>query len=115
MVKKRLHIPTYALRERATIITQTPMRVTLGGGGTDVIWYSRIRGGAWISAAIDRAVTTFPCSVFLMKLSYDLPTLSSARWTPSGAPVILTLSSVSAMSVLFAALVVVPDHALAIG
>jgi len=59
MVKKRLRIPTYALRERATIITQTPMRVTLGGGGTDVIWYSRIRGGAWISAAIDKFVFIF--------------------------------------------------------
>lgn len=39
-----------------TIITQTPMRITLGGGGTDVYWYSKLRGGAWISAAIDKYV-----------------------------------------------------------
>lgn len=38
------------------IITQTPMRITLGGGGTDVIWYSKLRGGAWISAAINKYV-----------------------------------------------------------
>ena len=38
------------------IMTQTPMRITLGGGGTDVVWYSRQRGGAWISAAINAYV-----------------------------------------------------------
>lgn len=38
------------------IVTQTPMRITLGGGGTDVIWYSKLKGGAWISAAIDKYV-----------------------------------------------------------
>lgn len=38
------------------IITRTPMRITLGGGGTDVTWYSRLRGGAWISAAIDKYI-----------------------------------------------------------
>lgn len=37
-------------------ITQTPMRITLAGGGTDVYWYSRIRGGDWISAAINKYV-----------------------------------------------------------
>lgn len=41
-------------RERAIIITQTPMRVTLAGGGTDVDWYSNKKGGAWISASINR-------------------------------------------------------------
>jgi len=41
-------------RDRAVIITQTPMRITLAGGGTDVNWYSNIRGGAWISASINR-------------------------------------------------------------
>lgn len=40
----------------ASVITQTPMRITLGGGGTDVLWYSRLKMGAWISAAIDRYV-----------------------------------------------------------
>lgn len=38
------------------IITQTPMRITLAGGGTDVYWYSHLRGGSWISAAIDKYV-----------------------------------------------------------
>lgn len=38
------------------IVTQTPMRITLGGGGTDVIWYSKLKGGSWISAAIDKYV-----------------------------------------------------------
>lgn len=41
-------------RQRAIIITQTPMRITLAGGGTDVNWYSSINGGAWISAAFNR-------------------------------------------------------------
>ena len=43
----------------ALIITQTPMRITLGGGGTDVLWYSRLKGGAWISAAINKYVYIF--------------------------------------------------------
>lgn len=38
------------------IVTRAPMRVTLGGGGTDVVWYSRLKGGAWTSAAIDKYV-----------------------------------------------------------
>ncbi|OGK21595.1 hypothetical protein A3C23_01795 [Candidatus Roizmanbacteria bacterium RIFCSPHIGHO2_02_FULL_37_13b] len=41
------------------IITKTPMRITLAGGGTDVLWYSRLHGGAWISAAIDKYVYIF--------------------------------------------------------
>ena len=46
----------HCLRDRAVIITQTPMRITLAGGGTDVDWYSNIRGGAWISASINRYI-----------------------------------------------------------
>lgn len=42
--------------KKALIVTRTPMRITLGGGGTDVIWYSRLRGGAWISGAINKYV-----------------------------------------------------------
>lgn len=38
------------------IVTRAPMRITLGGGGTDVMWYSKLRGGAWISASINRYV-----------------------------------------------------------
>lgn len=49
----------YHQRNRATIITQTPMRITLAGGGTDVLWYSHLRGGAWISGAIDKYVFVF--------------------------------------------------------
>ncbi|MBI5452555.1 galactokinase, partial [Candidatus Gottesmanbacteria bacterium] len=30
-----------------------------GGGGTDVLWYSSLRGGAWISAAINKYVFIF--------------------------------------------------------
>ncbi len=52
-------LPDYTQRERATIITQTPMRITLAGGGTDVLWYSRLRGGAWISGAINKFVFIF--------------------------------------------------------
>lgn len=42
------------LRERAVIITQTPMRITLAGGGTDVNWYSNLYGGEWVSASFNR-------------------------------------------------------------
>lgn len=47
------------MKSKAFIITQTPMRITLGGGGTDVLWYSKLRGGAWISAAINKYVYIF--------------------------------------------------------
>lgn len=49
----------YTKRERATIITQTPMRIPLAGGGTDVLWYSKLKGGAWISAGINKYVFCF--------------------------------------------------------
>lgn len=45
-------------RRRTRIVAQAPMRITMGGGGTDVLWYSRLKGGAWISAAIDLSVQT---------------------------------------------------------
>ena len=38
------------------IITQTPLRVSIGGGGTDLPWYYERHGGLVISAAIDRYV-----------------------------------------------------------
>ena len=38
------------------IITRTPLRITLGGGGTDLPSYYRSRGGFVISAAINRYV-----------------------------------------------------------
>lgn len=36
------------------IISRTPMRITMAGGGTDLLWYAKLRGGAWISAGIDK-------------------------------------------------------------
>jgi D-glycero-alpha-D-manno-heptose-7-phosphate kinase len=38
------------------IITRSPLRITLGGGGTDLPSYYRRRGGLLIAAAIDRYV-----------------------------------------------------------
>jgi D-glycero-alpha-D-manno-heptose-7-phosphate kinase len=52
--KKTKETARHSTRQRAVIITQTPMRVTLAGGGTDVGWYSNEKGGAWISATINR-------------------------------------------------------------
>lgn len=43
------------------ILTKTPMRITLAGGGTDVLWYSKQRGGAWISAAINKYIYITVC------------------------------------------------------
>jgi D-glycero-alpha-D-manno-heptose-7-phosphate kinase len=38
------------------IITRSPLRITLGGGGTDLPSYYRNHGGFLISAAIDKYV-----------------------------------------------------------
>jgi len=38
------------------IITRSPLRITLGGGGTDLPSYYREHGGFVISAAIDKYV-----------------------------------------------------------
>jgi D-glycero-alpha-D-manno-heptose-7-phosphate kinase len=38
------------------IIVRSPLRITLGGGGTDLPSYYRNHGGALISAAIDKYV-----------------------------------------------------------
>lgn len=38
------------------IITRSPLRITLGGGGTDIPSYYQLKGGFFISAAIDRFV-----------------------------------------------------------
>lgn len=38
------------------IITQTPLRISIGGGGTDLPWYYERFGGLVISAAINRYV-----------------------------------------------------------
>src|ERR1041384_5128900 len=44
------------LRESAMIITRSPLRISLGGGGTDLPSYYREHGGFVISAAIDKYV-----------------------------------------------------------
>ncbi len=36
------------------IITRTPMRITIAGGGTDLLWYAQKRGGAWVSATLNK-------------------------------------------------------------
>jgi D-glycero-alpha-D-manno-heptose-7-phosphate kinase len=38
------------------IITRSPLRITLGGGGTDLPSYYREHGGFLIAAAIDKYV-----------------------------------------------------------
>jgi D-glycero-alpha-D-manno-heptose-7-phosphate kinase len=38
------------------IITRTPLRITLGGGGTDIPEYYQKNGGFWISATIDKYI-----------------------------------------------------------
>ena len=58
MTKNKI-LNNHQTRQRATIITQTPMRITLAGGGSDVLWYSKLKGGAWISAGIDKYVFVF--------------------------------------------------------
>src|SRR5258707_8970465 len=46
------HLDTRALM----IITRTPLRISIGGGGTDLPSYYRRFGGALISSAIDKYV-----------------------------------------------------------
>ena len=90
-MKIQRRIPTYALRERATIITQTPMRITLGGGGTDVLWYSKLRGGSWISAGIDKYVFIFLNKTedpFLIKASHGIEAVMSNDYNDISNPII---------------------------
>src|SRR3982074_3770625 len=50
--------PSTDLRKRTTnsvIMTRTPLRISLGGGGTDLPSYYREFGGFLIAAAIDKA------------------------------------------------------------
>ena len=42
---------------RQSVIIKTPLRISLGGGGTDLPYYSKVRGGFLITAAIDEYVT----------------------------------------------------------
>ena len=47
---------TISRRETSMIITRSPLRITLGGGGTDLPSYYREHGGFLIAAAIDKYV-----------------------------------------------------------
>ena len=42
---------------KSLVISQTPYRISLGGGGTDLPFYSRERGGTLISATINQYLT----------------------------------------------------------
>lgn len=84
-------LPDYTRRERATIITQTPMRITLGGGGTDVLWYSRLRGGAWISAAINKYVFVLINKTedpYLIKASHGFEAIMTHDYRKIAVPII---------------------------
>jgi len=48
----------------STVVARTPLRVSLGGGGTDLPSYYRERGGFVVSAAIDRYVYMLVTSGF---------------------------------------------------
>jgi len=41
------------VKPRHAVITRTPLRISLGGGGTDLPFYYSLKGGLLISAAID--------------------------------------------------------------
>jgi galactokinase/mevalonate kinase-like predicted kinase len=45
------------------IITRSPLRVSLGGGGTDLPSYYREFGGFLVAAAIDKYVYRFACDI----------------------------------------------------
>ena len=46
--------PGRAPRDRPMLITRTPLRISIGGGGTDLPSFYRRRGGFVVSAAINR-------------------------------------------------------------
>jgi D-glycero-alpha-D-manno-heptose-7-phosphate kinase len=50
------HITLNAIGKLTMIITQTPLRISLAGGGTDFPQYYERRGGAVLSTAIDKYV-----------------------------------------------------------
>jgi len=45
-----------SIKGQAVIIARSPLRITLGGGGTDLASYYREHGGFLIAAAVDRYV-----------------------------------------------------------
>src|SRR5207249_1094836 len=55
-------------RHPPVIIARSPLRVSLGGGGTDLPSYYREYGGFLIAAAIDKAVYVTVHRTFLSEL-----------------------------------------------
>src|SRR6516164_11280221 len=49
-------VSVFDSRVREMIITRSPLRISLGGGGTDLPSYYRDHGGFLIAAAIDKYV-----------------------------------------------------------
>jgi D-glycero-alpha-D-manno-heptose-7-phosphate kinase len=58
------HARTITLRPVTTAVTRAPLRVALGGGGTDLPSYYREHGGFVVSTAIDRYVQMLVSSSF---------------------------------------------------
>jgi D-glycero-alpha-D-manno-heptose-7-phosphate kinase len=51
-----------AYTPRQSVIIKTPLRIALGGGGTDLPFYSKVRGGLLITAAIDEYISVSAAS-----------------------------------------------------
>lgn len=79
-LKTKPHSSYFPEYKRSLIVAQSPMRITLGGGGTDVMWYSKLKGGAWISASIDRYVTAVVSTLedpnIIKVTDYDIVTIN---------------------------------------
>jgi len=54
------------------IITRSPLRITLGGGGTDLPSYYRHYGGFVIVAAIDRLCTSLSRALSCQEYSSNI-------------------------------------------
>ncbi len=49
------------------VISQTPYRISLGGGGTDLPFYSSVKGGELVTAGINQYVKVSVAKRFLDK------------------------------------------------
>ena len=70
------------------IITRSPLRISLGGGGTDLPSYYREHGGFVISAAIDKYVYITLHETFSQELivKYSQMEIGRIAWTRSSIP-----------------------------
>src|SRR5579884_2718171 len=55
-------------RQAAMIIARSPLRISLGGGGTDLPSYYRDHGGFLIAAAIDKSIYVSVHRTFLSEM-----------------------------------------------